>query len=500
VTIGERTRRAEFGDFQTPPELARAVVGALVGSGLRPASVLEPTCGTGSLLHASLEAFSSVERALGVELDPEHLLAARTSLRALGEATACELRQADFFTFDWERETAALPEPLLVIGNPPWVTNAALGRLGSDNLPPKANTAQRAGLEALTGRSNFDISEWMLLRCLALLAGRHGTLAMLCKTQAARRVLERLWSEGAAIATADLYRIDAARHFGAAVDACLLVVSSSDAEPAAECRVHSALDAPALSRFGLRSGKLVADLAAHRRWAHLAGESPAPWRWRSGIKHDCARVMELRETPDGLVNGLGETVELEPELLYPLVKSAQLGGDRSRQDGEQRWLLVPQRTTGEDTAPLAERAPLAWAYLCRHGARLDARRSSIYRRRPRFSIFGVGPYSFAPWKVAISGLYKRLSFRVLGPLAGRPQVLDDTGYSLPCRSEPEARRWLRLLESIPAREFFEARVFWDAKRPITAGLLNQLDLAKLAAEPDGARQSPRSSSVPNIAK
>jgi len=98
------------------------------------------------------------------------------------------------------------------------------------------------------------------------------------------------------------------------------------------------------------------------------------------------------------------------------------------------------------------------------------------------AVFGVGPYSFATWKVAISGLYKRLRFRVLGPVAGQPHVLDDTGYSLPCRSESEARFLLKLLESEPAQEFFAARVFWDAKRPITIGLLGQLDLAKLAAE------------------
>ena len=117
-----------------------------------------------------------------------------------------------------------------------------------------------------------------------------------------------------------------------------------------------------------------------------------------------------------------------------------------------------------------------------------------------FAVFGVGAYSFAPWKVAISGLYKRLRFRVLGPVAGKPQVLDDTGYALPCASEAEARYLLELLESRPAREFFGARVFWDAKRPITAGLLNQLDLAKLGVELGLSPQSPGLSKLPNIAK
>ena len=496
MTAGKSRRKVELGDFQTPPALARAVVDVLARDDLRPASLLEPTCGTGSLLFAALERFTSVERALGLDCNRGSLRTARASLRALRTTARCELREADFFAVEWASCLAALPDPLLVIGNPPWVTNAALGRLGSDNLPPKSNAGRLPGLAALTGRSNFDISQWMLERSLEWLAGRRATLAVLCKTQVARRVLERAWTDAAPpLAAAELYRIDAAAHFGASVDACLLVVSSSAGPPARECRVHATLERRAAPgetpSFGLRAGRLVSDVAAHGRWAHLAGTSPAPWRWRSGIKHDCARVMELRETASGLVNGLGERVAVEPELLFPLYKSAQLGSDAAQQQRERRWLLVPQRATGEDTSALAERAPLAWAYLCRHGEQLDARRSAIYRGRARFAVFGVGPYSFAPWKVAISGLYKRLRFRALGPVAGQPSVLDDTAYSLPCRSESEARLLLELLESAPAQEFFAARVFWDAKRPITVGLLSQLDLAKLAGELGRARQLAR---------
>ena len=81
-----------------------------------------------------------------------------------------------------------------------------------------------------------------------------------------------------------------------------------------------------------------------------------------------------------------------------------------------RWMLVTQTCVGEETSTIRERAPRTWAYLEAHGAALDRRGSSIYRGRPRFSIFGVGEYTFAPWKVAISGFYKRLAFKVVGVL------------------------------------------------------------------------------------
>ena len=34
-------------------------------------------------------------------------------------------------------------------------------------------------------------------------------------------------------------------------------------------------------------------------------------------------------------------------------------------------------------------------------------------------------YTFEPWRVAISGFYKKLNFRVVGSFEGKPIVLDD---------------------------------------------------------------------------
>ncbi|MFC1836881.1 SAM-dependent DNA methyltransferase, partial [Thermodesulfobacteriota bacterium] len=144
--------------------------------------------------------------------------------------------------------------------------------------------------------------------------------------------------------------------------------------------------------------------------------------------------------------------------------------------------LVTQRAVGQDTNEIREKAPLTWQYLEKHGALLDRRASSIYRDRPRFSVFGVGEYSFSPWKVAISGFYKKLEFKVIGPFQGRPVVLDDTCYFVACASKEEAELVSRLLTSDIAKQFFSARVFWDAKRPITVALLRRLDLLSLAKE------------------
>jgi hypothetical protein len=475
-----RTARTkiELGDFQTPPGLAAAVCQVLRARGLAPQAIVEPTCGTGSLLLAALDAFPGAARALGADINEAHVAAVHAQQRGRVTAQRVDVEPLNFFTADWAARIAGLPAPVLCIGNPPWVTSADLGCLGSRNLPEKTNFHGRSGLDALTGKSNFDISEWMLIQLLSWLDGRDAALAMLCKTSVARKVLGFGWRTGRRIASAAIYRIDSARQFGAAVDACLLVCELG-AAGAMRCAVFDRLDAAQpTGELGCVDGQLVADLARYRRWQHLIGESPYPWR--SGVKHDCAAVMELRRVGDQLRNGLGEAVEIEDGLLYPMRKSSALARDRDAPPD--RIMIVPQRTIGEDTSRLAEVAPRTWRYLARHRAALDRRGSAIYRGRPPFAIFGVGDYTFAPWKVAISGLYKTLRFRVVGPEAGKPVVFDDTCYFVACGSRAEAELVAALLSSDIAREFFAAFVFWDAKRPITVDLLRRLDLRRLADE------------------
>ena len=145
-------------------------------------------------------------------------------------------------------------------------------------------------------------------------------------------------------------------------------------------------------------------------------------------------------------------------------------------------MLVTQRNVAEDTAGIRSVAPKTWRYLASHADRLDGRASSIYRKRPRFSVFGVGDYSFAPSKVAVAGLYKELGFAGVGRFAGKPIVLDDTCYFLPCRTKRQADGIASVLNSEVSREFFSAFVFRDAKRPITIEILQRLDLAALARE------------------
>ena len=93
-------------------------------------------------------------------------------------------------------------------------------------------------------------------------------------------------------------------------------------------------------------------------------------------------------------------------------------------------MIVTQSAIGEDTRRLRQSHPRLWKYLSEHREAFAARKSVIYKDKTPFAMFGVGAYSFKPFKVATSGLYKSPSFSLVSPIHDKPVMLDDTCYSL----------------------------------------------------------------------
>jgi hypothetical protein len=475
--------RIEFGDFQTPLPLAREICASLKSQGVRADVIVEPTCGLGVFLQAAAEYYPKAELR-GFDIKSDYVAAAAKCLNDVGAGLRATVRQQDFFAHDWDSELGRAHGAILVLGNLPWVTNQTVASLNGSNVPVKENFQGFRGIEARTGKSNFDISEWMLIRLLNALRGRQATIAMLCKTATARKLARYGWQNDGRIASASLYRIDAKAHFGASVDACLLVAQLGEAGPA-EAALFESLSAPApIRRIGLAGQDFVADLDTYRRLRHLEGL--CPYQWRSGVKHDCVSVMELQPDEHGVLrNKLGEAVLIEPEYLYPLLKCSDLANGRN---APERMMLTTQKRVGDDTAVIASQAPRTWNYLTSHSGRFSARKSSIYKDRTPFALFGIGDYTFAPWKVAVSGLHHHPRFVLVPPCRNQPVLFDDACYFLPFAGEEEARVVAGILNSKPSRALLEALMFDDAKRPITVELLQRLNLSAIAQEAGMAAQ------------
>lgn len=473
-----KERRREFGDFQTPNELASKICHYLKQLGFSPSSIIEPTCGTGSFILACLESFPK-SRILGIDINSNYLDVIAKKLLEINKLSMVELHQGNFFKLDWQKKIKGLTKPVLIIGNPPWITASELSVLNSTNIPDKSNIHGFQGLDTKTGKSNFDISEWMIIELIKALNGHSGALAMLCKAAVARKVLSYAKKENISLFSSKIVLINAKEYFRASVDACLFFCSLKPEVFNYSCHIYENFDSNIpIQEIGYIDNRMVANIPLYEKWKHLTGKNTHIWR--SGIKHDCTKVMELMKQRNGFLNGFGDLISLEDIYLYPMLKSSDLANNRI--SNIKRWMIVTQKSIGEDTSCIQQKAPLTWQYLERYTHYLEKRASSIYQNRPQFSIFGVGSYTFSLWKVAISGFYKKLNFRLIKPFENKPVVLDDTCYFIPAESFEKAAILVSLLNHPVARKFYHSFIYWDAKRPITKQILEQLDIKKLFNE------------------
>ncbi len=467
----------QFGDFQTPPALVTAVLECLGASGHKWPRVLEPACGCGNFIAGLLNLSIHPREIQAIELQNSYIRNAR-KIADQSSFTRVVIKQGQLFEMNLLRDLHwSETGSLLVVGNPPWVTNSALGAIASNNLPHKRNLKGLKGLEAVTGSANFDIAEYIWIKLIKELAPEKPAIALLCKTSVARNVLQFAFDAKLPISKAYLKLIDAKKWFGAAVSACLFCVEVGTEKPQYEAAVYRDLYATDPdSTIGIAGGKLVADMGASQRLAFADGVCPLIWR--QGLKHDAASVMELTYNPLGtLQNKLGETVLVESEYVYPLLKSTDVFKQSIARN--YRAVIVPQKRLSEDTHQLQQAAPKLWSYLTARAEIFARRKSSIYRGKPPFSIFGIGDYSFARYKVGISGLHKIPKFRAIAPVEGRPVMLDDTCYFIACSSPEQAAFLTSLLNAPLCMDVINSRMFADAKRPIAKKLLQRIDLKAL---------------------
>jgi len=467
----------EFGDFQTPPSLVQNILERLSSSGETWSRALEPTCGRGNFIEGLLKLPTPPQEIQAIELQDNYIQNARDWVK-YSSSTRVTIRQSNIFDLNFQKDLQwSDTGRLLVVGNPPWVTNSELGSLGSENLPLKSNIKNLKGIDARTGGSNFDIAEYIWLKRIKELASEQPTIALLCKISVARNILQFAFDAHLPITHASIYMINAKKWFGAAVEACLFRVEIGTGEPRYEAAVYQDLCATEPDFItGIVEKRLVTDMKAYRLVASTDGVCPVTWR--QGLKHDAASVMELiYDSPNKLINKLGETVIVESEYLYPLLKSSDLY--HGTNDKPKRAIIVTQKKLGEDTYHLKQNAPLLWNYLTTHINIFEQRKSSIYIERPSFAIFGVGEYSFAPYKIGISGFYKSPRFRAIGPINGRPVMLDDTCYFIPCYTAKETAFLASLLNDPVCLKLIESMIFLDAKRPVTKKLLQRINLVSL---------------------
>ncbi len=186
--------------------------------------------------------------------------------------------------------------------------------------------------------------------------------------------------------------------------------------------------------------------------------------------------MELEKIDEDYLNRLKNKIRLEENLVYGLLKSSDLKENVT--NSYRKLTIITQNKIGQDTSYIKEYYPLTYEYLTSNKEFFNNRKSSIYKDKPPFSIFGVGDYSFAPYKVAISGLYKSTHFTLVVPKNNKPIMLDDTCYFIGFEERKNAEIAHYILNSEKVQNLLKSIIFTDAKRAINKDTLMRIDLKK----------------------
>lgn len=479
----EEPNRRAYGDFQTNSELSLKIVERIYENNFSPEFILEPTCGKGVFLLHSLTTFSNIKRLIGIEIYYPYVLETKFQIlelfitnKALSKPKI-EIIHADIFGFHFQRLSAETKElKTLIIGNPPWVTNSELTTLDSKNLPKKSNFKNVNGIDAITGKGNFDIGEYISINLLTTFQNHDGLFAFLVKNTVVKNILVEQKKQQFSINQMEKLNIDAKKEFNVSVNACLFKAKLNQ-KTSLTCIERDFYTKKEQTHFGWQDEKFVYSIKKHQFSKQIDGKSSLVWR--QGLKHDCSKIMELRPENGHFVNGLKEAVELEEDLVFALLKSSDLKKDIVLQ--ARKNTIVTQRKVGQDTSFIKREYPKTFNYLNFHKAYFEKRKSIIYKGKPPFSIFGIGDYSFAKYKIAIAGMYKKTTFTLVVPQKDKPVMLDDTCYFIGFNKKEDAVICQKLLNSQLVQDFLASIIFPDSKRSITKEILMRIDLSKVAA-------------------
>jgi len=173
----------------------------------------------------------------------------------------------------------------------------------------------------------------------------------------------------------------------------------------------------------------------------------------------------LTKRPDGLlvVRNITEgakrevepvTMEIEPDLLFPLLRGRDVHRWQAQPSGHILMVQDPEKRRGIDEEELQRCYPKTYAYL-KHFEPVLRQRAALKRYfkqdAPFYSMFNVGDYTFAPYKVVWREQAASLTCAIVKLEDAKPVMPDHKLMMVDCASEKEAAYLCAALNSAPAR-------------------------------------------------
>lgn len=422
---------------------------------INPDVIIEPTCGRGNFLKSASQFFKN-KQIYGIDIDKNKLDKIDTTIQNL------TLINEDIFTFNFDKILGH--DSYLIIGSPPWNTNKDLSKINSD-------IQNSSSFGELFYSNTLDISESIILKIINEFKNSSSTIVFLCKRIVSRNIFIKLIKNNIPYSFIKQINFNSYDILEINEECCLFIIQFGGTRLTNKTCEVADINNPSqyLYKFGFISNEF------HYIIDNIPKiEGKCQMDWKSGVKHDCGKIMELTHKNKQLVNMKNEKVSIENTLIYPLLKSYDL--KKPIINKTSRYILITQQKIKQDTSYIKIEAPKTWKYLNDNQKYFDNRKSSIYKNAPNFSIFGIGEYSFKKYKVAISGFYKNPLFSLV--YTEKAVMLNDACYFLSFDNYSDAYITMLILNSVLVKKFLKNKAVLDSKRPYTKKLLKHIDIGK----------------------
>ena len=453
----------ELGDYQTPLYFTDIICQYLKNElNISPDIIIEPTCGIGNFLRSATKFFPN-KQLYGIDIDDDKLDNVDKTIPNL------KLINDDIFAFKFENIDKN--KTYLIIGNPPLITNTELSKINSKNILTKSDFRNEMTIDARMRNSNFNISEYIILKMIDEFKYTTSTIAFLCKTTVARDIFIELNRNNIEYSFIKQLNFNSYKTVNIDTNACLFIIQFGGKRLTDKICEVSDISNPSkiLYKFGFKDNKFYSNVEGIPQI-----EGNCQMEWKHGVKHDCAKVMELIYENNQLINKKNECVEIENSLIYPLLKSSQL--KKPIVNNTSKYIIITQKKIKQDTSYIKTAAPKTWQYLNDNKKDFDKRKSPIYNNAPDFSIFGIGDDSFKKYKVAISGFCKKPMFSLV--YGEKTMMLDDSCYFISFDDYDDAYITMLILNSSLVKKFLNNIAFLDSKRPYSKKVLKRIDFRK----------------------
>lgn len=448
-----RAVRRALGEYYTPDELVRQVLDRL---DRKNEPLLDPACGAGAFLRAAGRG------ATGWDINP---LAVAMARRAAPDSVV-EVRDC--------LEPAGVQFDCIA-GNPPWVNWRRLSsayRVRVEPLWKRYRLFAATGLGARLGGAMDDLSALVTYACADLHLRTGGRLAFLLPAAlfqsagggAAFRRFEL--PSGLFLRVVRVEEVPAVDQFtGACIRAVISVFEKSRTATLYPVPyIREAREQPARPVSGdplspwIIGDDEFSDLRGPspyvaRVGAHTGGAAGVYW---VDVIEDRGATLVIRNRHD---NGRREwpsvTAEVERGLVHPLVRGRDL---RSGRANPSLHILLPHHPAGEPVAgaEMRDRFPLTFAYFERFREAMLLRphyRQHFARSgKPYWSMYNVGAYTFAPFRVAWREQSSTFQAAMLAP----GHIADAKLVTVAVDSLEEARWLAGFLCSPRVRRFVES--------------------------------------------